>query len=319
VRTSRLVRSIVVAASLAAATLGATLPAAAPAGAAVTYTYTRATSPARTIVKNSSGKVVATFTNGSRTVTLLGPTRTFAEASTTADKVITTTWVRLLPAPFTGTVDAAWVTARLADTSPDVLALGMQYIVGATAISSGGLQIAGDADYGPLQPDGTRQEGSDFNDYLGVTWTYPSGSTDAPEPDQFRSLDCSGYMRMVLGYRGGVPMTIATSGGGTSLPRRAYQQAATGPGIELIANTGVVPSSRSKLLPGDLVFFDASTDDGTQIDHVGMYLGRDTSKHDRFISSRKTANGPTLGDLGGKSILDGTGYYASAFRSARRV
>jgi hypothetical protein len=50
-----------------------------------------------------------------------------------------------------------------------------------------------------------------------------------------------------------------------------------------------------------------------------MYLGIDSGGHHRFISSRKTANGPTLGDTGGRSILDGTGFYAVAFRSARRL
>ena len=63
----------------------------------------------------------------------------------------------------------------------------------------------------------------------------------------------------------------------------------------------------------------AGVDDGTAIDHVGIFLGRDDVGNDRFISSRKTANGPTMGDLAGRSVLNGTGYYASAFRTARRV
>jgi len=50
-----------------------------------------------------------------------------------------------------------------------------------------------------------------------------------------------------------------------------------------------------------------------------MYLGVDSGGHHRFVSSRKTANGPTLGDLGGKSLLDGTGHYAVSFRAARRL
>ncbi len=73
------------------------------------------------------------------------------------------------------------------------------------------------------------------------------------------------------------------------------------------------------LQPGDVVAFDASTTDGTRIDHVGIFLGRDSLGHDRFISSRKTADGPTLGDLGGRSVLDGTGLYAVSFRTARRI
>jgi cell wall-associated NlpC family hydrolase len=54
----------------------------------------------------------------------------------------------------------------------------------------------------------------------------------------------------------------------------------------------------SRIGIGDLVFFDADSKDGSQIDHVGMYLGRDSEDHHRFISSRKRADGPTMGDLG---------------------
>jgi cell wall-associated NlpC family hydrolase len=86
-----------------------------------------------------------------------------------------------------------------------------------------------------------------------------------------------------------------------------------------VADTGTRPPSWTALQTGDLVFFDATSTDTTGIDHVGMYLGRDSAGHDRFISSRKTANGPTLGDVGGASILDGNGYWATAFRSARRM
>ena len=304
---------------LAALVVLAAVAVSAPAGAATaTYSFKRLSSPARTQVFSvKTGKLVATFTDGTRTVNLVGPSRTFAEPTYTTATVTTTAWVRLLSAPFTGTVDQRWLTARLGDTSPDVLALSMQYIVGAPAIVSGGLQIAGDAAYGPLLSDGTRGEGSDFNDYLGVTWTY-SSSSDAPEVDQFRSLDCSGFIRMVLGYRAGLRLTLSPDGG-VSLPRRAFEQAASAPGILVIPNTGVVPSSRAALAPGDLVFFDADSGDGTQIDHVGMFLGRDSGGSDRFISSRKSANGPTIGDLSGRSVLNGTGYYATAFRAARRV
>ena len=65
--------------------------------------------------------------------------------------------------------------------------------------------------------------------------------TDAPEPDQFRSLDCSGYVRMVFGYRSGLRLSLSTDGG-ASLPRRAVQMADAAPGIVLIANSGAVPA-----------------------------------------------------------------------------
>ena len=73
------------------------------------------------------------------------------------------------------------------------------------------------------------------------------------------------------------------------------------------------------LAPGDVVSFDASSDDGSDIDHTGIYLGVDQAGHARFVSSRKSADGPTMGDLRGRSTLDGTGYYATAFRTARRI
>jgi hypothetical protein len=50
---------------------------------------------------------------------------------------------------------------------------------------------------------------------------------------------------------------------------------------------------------GDLVFFEGATDDCDALDHVGMYFGVDDDGRYRFISSRKTPDGPTLGDRGG--------------------
>jgi hypothetical protein len=87
----------------------------------------------------------------------------------------------------------------------------------------------------------------------------------------------------------------------------------------IVPDTKVQVKDFSKLGVGDLVFFDADESDGTQIDHVGVFLGLDAGNHDRFISSRKGANGPTLGDYKGKSILDGTGLFARSFRAVRRL
>lgn len=157
-------------------------PAAAGDAPATGYQYTRYAGPARTVATDSTGRWVATFTDGARTVAMTGPPRVFAEATTTST-VTSNTWVRLQASPFTGTVDTAWLAARLADISPDVFAKSMQYIQGAPPVADEkGTVIAADASYGPLQPDGTRAEGSDFNDFLGVSWTY-AGAVDAPEPD----------------------------------------------------------------------------------------------------------------------------------------
>ena len=213
--------------------------------------------------------------------------------------------MRLLPAPFDGSFgpsEREWLVGAVADRSPDVLAIAFEYVAGAPEIERDGLRIAGDADYGPPLANGSRAEGSDFNDYLGVPWTYGT-AIDKPETRQYGSLDCSGYIRMVYGYRLGMPMSQTHDGDG--LPRRARHQAEYGVAV-------------SEPTTGDLLFFDASKDDGTAIDHVGIYLGVDSEGQRRFISSRKTANGPTMGALGGVSVIDGSGYWASAFRTVRR-
>ena len=236
----------------------------------------------------------------------------------TRPEILSTTWVRVLPTAFSGTVDTAWLDAALEDTTPDVLAASLQYLPNAPAIYNGSLQIAGDADYGPQDAAGLRIEGSDFNDYLGVPWIY-GGTTDNPEGSQFRSLDCSGLVRMVYGYRFGLPMSQSTLDG-VSIPRISYDIAASGPGVLLIPDTGAQVTDFSKLIPGDIVSFDADSGDATsgQIDHLGIYLGIDTDGYYRFISSRKTMNGPQLNDISGNSRLDGTGLYATTFRTARR-
>lgn len=229
-------------------------------------------------------------------------------------------WVRLLPVPFSGIVDEPWLIARLQDVTPDILAVAMQYITHAPAVTAGGLQVAGDAGYGPLLSDGSRQEGADFNDYLGIVRQYGS-YTDVPETSQFRCMDCSGFVRMVFGYRGSMGMTSSVIDG-VSIPRVSYNIANNGPGVIVASGTGTPPGNLSALLPGDIVCFDADSsnpDEGEgQIDHNGIYLGLDIQGKHRFISSRKTIDGPSLSDTGGPSILDGTGLYARSLRIVRR-
>jgi len=288
----------------------------------------RLTKPDRTEVSDSQKKWLATLTDGAYTVTLRGPRRTFAER-TAADAVTHSIWVRTLPKPFDGNPDTGWLTyAVQANTNkvPDVLAIAMQYIARAPAIFDGSLQIAGDAAYGPLI-NGEREEGSDFNDYLGIAWVY-ADEVDNPEQRQFRCLDCSGFVRMVWGYRhhlpgrhylDTVPLALKPSQRRRGIPRHSFEIYDASPGIITIENTGIQVKDLSPVDVGDLVFFDADPKDGTRLDHVGIYFGLDAGSHHRFISSRKGANGPTLGDYRGKSILDGTGLYARAFRGVRRL
>jgi len=243
--------------------------------------------------------------------------------------VIHSVWVRTLPKPFDGKANTTWLSHALqANTKkvPDVLAIAMQYIAKAAPIVVGGLQIAGAATYGRLV-NGERKEGADFNDYLGIPWQYP-GEVDNPEAREFRRLDCSGFLRMVWGYRhhlpghhyrDTVPLGLRPGVSHREIPRRSFEIYEAAPGIITIPNEGVQVEDLSPLGIGDFVFFDADLKDGPRLDHVGMYLGRDAGDHHRFISSRKKANGPTMGDYRGKSILDGTGLYAGAFRAVRRV
>jgi len=288
----------------------------------------RLTNPDRTEIRDSKEKWLATMTEGAYTVALNGPRRTFAEPAAT-DTVTHSVWIRTLPKPFDGKPDTTWVTHALqANTMkiPDVLAIAMQYISKAPAIFDDDLQIAGDAAYGPLV-DGEREEGADFNDYLGIKWLYPN-QTDKPEERQFRCLDCSGFLRMVWGYRhhlpgrhyrDTVPLGLKPEDSHTAIPRRSFEIYDAAPGIITIADEGVQVQDLSPIAVGDIAFFDADDNDGTQLDHVGIYLGLDAGRHHRFISSRKGANGPTMGDFRGKSILDGTGLYARAFRAVRRL
>lgn len=277
-----------------------------------------------------NGRWLASFTTGARTVLMRGPLRTFRESDHVVRHAF---WVRTSPRPFDEQdVDPRWLARALdanAREEPDVLALAMQYLAGRAPILSDGdppLQIAGDASYGPVVGD-TREEGADFNDYLGIAWSYPGEATDAPEPRQFRCLDCSGYVRMVFGFRrnltgpdaGHIELCRAPRKDRSALPRRAHEMASHAPGVLVVPPSERDIASSARLAPGDLVFFDADAGDGPQIDHVGIYVGCDTKGHHRFVSSRKRADGPTMGDVGGRSTLDGDGLYARAFVAARRL
>jgi cell wall-associated NlpC family hydrolase len=281
-----------------------------------TWSTLRLTDPARSRVLDANGTVLATFTDGARTVALHGPVRVFAEPATTSATVRSTTWVRLLPEPFDGRVDRDWLRRELRDTSPDILAVAMQYVTAAPQVrDEHGRVVAGDADFGPLPPDGRRTEGSDFNDYLGIPWSYSDG-VDQPEPRERGSLDCSGFIRIVFGYRSGYPLALGPST--TALPRVATVMMSHGPGVAIERDRGVVPSPR-RLQPGDLLFFDHAGNDGVPFNHSGIYLGRDRRGHPRFVSSRRLVNGPSMGDAGEESVLTGVETRALRWRAARRV
>lgn len=238
------------------------------------------------------------------------------------------TWVRVLTSPFDGvwtTEIADQIQAWAADTRPDALAYAFMYVTGAPTVTSpalGGARVFGEAQYGPLKPDGTRVEFSDWNDFIGIPWDYASGEhRDFPHGDVTVSgcMDCSGFVRTVFGRHLGVPLTFDQNFDGLNLPRRTRDIGPSGPGI-LVQDSASSPPPLTGILPGDVVLFDADVAEPVegQIDHNGIYLGVDGGGNHRFISSRKVVSGPTMSDLGGASLLNGTGTYATRLRKIRR-
>lgn len=239
-------------------------------------------------------------------------------------------WVRVLPEPFDGTWTAALeetVRGWAGSTAPDVLAFAAMFLAGAPAVVGGagqaaGRQVLGESGYGYLDARGNRYEGADFHEYMGIGWTFPDGTRTGPSTRQTGNLDCSGYTRMVFGHHLGVPLAAGEDTSGTRLPRRSRDMAVYAPGVRVDRTDGSAPPAANRLQTGDLVLFNAdSGDDGTSatVDHVGIYLGRDTAGGRRFLSSRKTGNGPTMADLGGASLLDGTGTYARTLHTVHRL
>ncbi|MFC5215505.1 C40 family peptidase [Streptomyces coerulescens] len=296
-------------------------------------TWSRLENPARSVLRGSDGQIKAVFTDGARTATLTGPARTFQEPTSTASKVSTTDWVRLMPEPWKkGAESKKWFKdwyAEFKDSKKDdIFAFAFQYVAGAPVKKDAqGTVYAGDANFGPLNTTGAeggdlRLEQSDFYDYLGVQYPFRDGTVGQPEGMRARSVDCSGFIRMVLGYRARYPL-MSSDASGDGLPRTANGMARSKEGVDILPLAGISaqdrPAAIDQLQPGDLVFFKLDTRTGQRLDHVGMVLGHDTEGHLIFVSSREEVNGPTIGDVGGVSRLDGNGYYAKTLRSAKRL
>ncbi|MDN3357195.1 NlpC/P60 family protein [Actinomadura sp. DC4] len=271
------------------------------------YRYIRSRHPDRTAVYDERDHLVATFTEGARTVVFRARTRTFTDPQAAAP-VRTDAWVRLAPTAWRfGRQDGAafrtWFAHEVADASPDLLADAMRYVTGGTD----------EAGFGPYTEDEEhRVRGADWNDYLGVPW----GGL-RPDPRLRRDLDCSGYVRLVYGHDMGVPLYADTEPHADGLGRFSRSMAAGAPGVVIADGGPDQLTDLSDLQPGDLVFF--ALHSRTRIAHMGFYLGRDEEGHRRYVSSRMRADGPTFGDAGGAAVLDGDGYYARHLRVARRL
>ncbi|WP_233436011.1 hypothetical protein [Streptomyces anulatus] len=235
------------------------------------------------------------------------------------------TWVRILDSPYAGQWTPALeaqVRAWAYDTTPDALAYAMMYVTGAPPVTDpalAGAQIAGQSRYGPLSATGVPIEGGDFHDYMGLDWVFVSGETRTADAPELHCMDCSGYVRMVWGYHMGLPMVRTKGIDGSTLPRITKDIGPAGPGVIVAQAVGTAPAL-TDLQPGDVPHFDADSGDAVsgQLDHNGIFLGVDQDGHPRFVNSRKTPNGPTFGDLGGSSTLDGSGTYATSLRIIRR-
>ncbi|MER5960898.1 NlpC/P60 family protein [Streptomyces sp. NPDC002057] len=243
------------------------------------------------------------------------------------------TWVRVLPEPFDGTWSPALeqrIRAWAGDTSPDALAYASMFRPYAPTVTDPALQgarVLGTSGYSDTDGAGLRYVGADFHEYMGLAWTFPASgeSTGVPETKWRGNLDCSGFVRMVYGHHMGIPMVLHKKYNGLNLPRESKRQATSGPGTVVAKGTDA-PPSLAALRVGDVVFFDAPTDPADNeatagvVDHTGIYVGRDQHGKLRFVSSRRTPNGPTMADLGAKSILNGapTDLYTKSLRVIRR-
>ncbi|MDN3358453.1 NlpC/P60 family protein [Actinomadura sp. DC4] len=272
------------------------------------YRYIRSAHPDRTAVYDRHDHLVAQLTEGSSTVVFHGRTRTFTDPDTTSAAVRTDAWVRFAPSPWRfGQQQQAWFRtwfgAKLGGRSPDLFADAVRYLSGRPL----------DAGFGPPAEDSVhRVRGADWNDYLGVVW-----AGRQPRTTLSRDVDCSGYIRLLFGHDMGVRLFRDRDPHTDGLGRLSRAMAAAAPGIEIADSRPRQLTDLGLLQPGDLVFF--ALHDDTRISHMGFFLGVEEQGHDRFVSSRMRANGPTFGDIGGAGILDGHGYYARHLRIIRRL
>jgi hypothetical protein len=261
----------------------------------------------------------------------IGPQARVSSYSVTGDFAVSETfttswWARTYPQNFESfdAEAAEWTSRALVDYSPDLLAYMFGFFTNAPAITSpryDGKQVLGQSDYGPLDATGGKVEGSDWYDYIGTQWVASAsegGFTRNPQASQLHKLDCSGGVRMVMGFWGGLPMTLSELEfmNGINIPRTSRDMTYYNPGV-VLSRTINYPADYSQALPMDLVSMDATNggeEQANEPDHIGFFLGVGSLGNILFASPRKTANAFTMSALGGSSILNGAGLYATTFR-----
>jgi hypothetical protein len=198
----------------------------------------------------------------------------------------------------------AWIRGHVGSTAPDILQIVTEYLRDAPERRDDKGQVyAGDAAFGIERDDGV--DGADFHEYMGIPWTFPDGRTVAADPRWRDAMDCSGFVRMVYGYRSGLPLLTGRSDTKVDgLPRTADAMARHARSAVIASSVRRPPRDLGGIQPGDLVFF-AMHDDPAKISHSGIYLGTDADGQRRFASSRDSTRGPSFADSSkGRSTLD---------------
>jgi hypothetical protein len=164
------------------------------------------------------------------------------------------------------------VHSRIAEIQTRILSLHQSSSAGwSAAASAAGLDGTTSTDGGSAATGATATESAvvaEAQKYLGVPYLW--GGTDPS-----KGLDCSGFTQLVYGNLG------------VDLPRVSSQQATAGRPV----------ASLAEARPGDLLFFDHSSERGG-IDHVGIYIG-----DGRMIAAPKAGETVKIQDAGTPAVI----------------